>query len=73
VLLIGYFLFARADKDQGFKEGKLTFNLTIEPVKGSTRWIPKAICDAKKCFDQNIAPEASKKCEFCTWTNNTSL
>lgn len=50
VSAIGYFLFARADKGQGFEGGKLTFDLTLEAAKGSTRWIPQAIRDAKACF-----------------------
>lgn len=69
----GYFLFARADKEQGFDNGKLTFDLTLEAVKGSTRWIPQAIRDAKMCFDGRTVPEASEACEYCKWAKDSLM
>jgi hypothetical protein len=68
----GYFLFARADKTRGFPQGKLTFDLTLQPVKGSTSWIPKAVKEAKKCFDKKAPPKPAADCEYCKWANLSS-
>jgi hypothetical protein len=63
----GYFLFCKANKEHGFPEGKLTFDLILEPLKGNSRWVPGAIRDAKKCFDKKKPPAAAKDCEYCPY------
>lgn len=64
VSLTGYFIFAKVNKDCGFEQGKLTFDLFIEPLKGDTSWIEGAILDARKVLDEPI-PESKSDCPFC--------
>lgn len=66
----GYFLFAKANKEQGFLEGRLTFDLAIEPLKGSTNWVEGAIIDARACYGRRTAPKASGECEYCPYVQS---
>ncbi|MBU2540683.1 MAG: PD-(D/E)XK nuclease family protein [Candidatus Omnitrophica bacterium] len=65
----GYFLFAKVNKDGGFKEGKLSFDLFIEPQEGDRSWVESAIINARKAIDNDI-PVASENCIYCQFIKN---
>ncbi len=73
---IGYFLFANATKNRPGFGGKLEFETSIIPYKGSDAWINQAILDIKMVLDSSNIPESSKTCQHCayrTLINNESL
>lgn len=60
----GYFLFAKVNKDNGFGEGKLSFDFFLEPLNGDSSWIEGAIMNARKCLDGKM-PDAGRECQYC--------
>lgn len=60
----GYFLFAKVNKEGGFAEGKLSFDLFIELQEGDSFWVEGAILGARKALDESI-PESKSDCSFC--------
>ncbi len=64
---IGYFLFAQVNKTSGFAEGKLSFDLTIEPLEGDSSWVEETIINAKKAIDSPI-PDIGSECPYCQFT-----
>lgn len=72
----GYFLFANATKNRPGFGGKLEFETSIIPYKGSDVWIEKTLVDIKKVLDSPGIPDSSKTCQHCayrTLINNESL
>jgi len=67
----GYFLFAKVNKDSGFAEGKLSFDLFLEPQEGDSTWVEGAIFDARKVIDGGL-PESRPDCPYCLFTKNSS-
>lgn len=66
----GYFLFAKVNKNGGFAEGKLSFDLFLEPQEGDTSWIENTIQDAYKIMN-NSMPESNPECVYCQFVNNS--
>lgn len=62
----GYFLFARVNKEKGFKDASLKFDLFLEPLDGDDSWVEAKILEARKVLDGSI-PESSPKCEYCRY------
>ncbi|MCX5709684.1 MAG: PD-(D/E)XK nuclease family protein [Candidatus Omnitrophica bacterium] len=60
----GYFLFAKVNKNGGFAEGKLSFDLTLEPLEGDTSWIEEAIIKARECME-GLVSSSSSECSYC--------
>lgn len=71
---VGYFLFAKVDKADGFGMGQaaLSFDLFIEPLQGDDSWVEQTIMNAKKTFDKESAPEASANCDYCMYRQAAS-
>jgi len=65
----GYFLFAKVNKNSGFAGGKLSFDLTLEPLEGDNSWVEGAIIEAKKTFDSPI-PIADPECPYCKFVES---
>ena len=63
---LGYFLFAKVDKTQGFKEAKLSFELLLEPCPGNSGWVEKEIMKARRCLKGKL-PSLSDECDYCKW------
>jgi CRISPR/Cas system-associated exonuclease Cas4 (RecB family) len=63
----GYFLFARANKDKGFKDHKLSFDVFLEALAGDYSWVEGAIKEAKRIYDLPAAPKATDDCEYCPY------
>jgi len=66
----GYFLFAQVNKMNGFAEGKLSFDLSIEPLEGDSSWVEGAIIDAKKAID-SLIPIPGSECPYCQFVQNS--
>lgn len=62
----GYFLFAKVNKDKGFKNGTLSFDMNIMPCEGDDSWVEDAILRAKKCIEGEM-PDAGVECKYCPW------
>lgn len=60
----GYFLFARVNKANGFADGKLSFDLFLEPVAGDTGWIEGALAGAREILDGTVPP-SNPGCPYC--------
>jgi len=60
----GFFLFAKVNKAGGFKEGKLSFDLFLEPLDGDNSWIDGAILNAKSALS-NPMPLPKEECPYC--------
>ena len=67
----GYFLFAKVNKDNGFAEGKLSFDLALESLECGSSWIEGALVNIKKAIDSPI-PELSPECPYCQFAKNFS-
>jgi len=71
VLKTGYFLFAKVNKDNGFSEGKLSFDLALEPLEGDSSWVEDASLGAKKILGTAI-PSSSAECPYCKFVSGSS-
>lgn len=65
----GYFLFAQVNKSSGFAEGKLSFDLTIEPLEGDSSWVEGALINARKVIDGPV-PTRNPECIYCKFVND---
>ncbi len=68
----GYWVYANASKDREAFDGRLEFELTLVPYKGSTDWIDSTLVDLKACLDGNALPAAASNCDYCTYRKATS-
>ncbi len=66
---VGYFVFARVDKAQGFGNGvaALGFDLFVEAINGDDSWIEQALKGARKTLDRETAPDSTPTCDFCNY------
>ena len=60
----GYFLFAKVNKGAGFSEGKLSFDLALEPLEGDNTWIENVLLGAKKILGE-VTPDRKQDCPYC--------
>jgi hypothetical protein len=65
---VGYFVFAKVNKTKGFSEGKLSFDLFVEPLEGETSWVEGVLIDAKKCLESGL-PQTKADCKFCQFVS----
>ncbi len=63
----GYWFYANATKDRAAFDGRLDFELTLVPYKGSTDWIDGALIELKQCLDSEAIPEAGADCDYCAY------
>ncbi|MEK9180290.1 MAG: PD-(D/E)XK nuclease family protein [Patescibacteria group bacterium] len=65
----GYFVFAKANKADGFGMGvaALAFDMFIEPQEGDDSWIETGLKSARQAFDSDAEPKASGSCEYCAY------
>ncbi|MCM8801146.1 MAG: PD-(D/E)XK nuclease family protein [Candidatus Omnitrophica bacterium] len=61
---IGYFIFAKVNKRNGFSEGRLSFDLFIESCQGDSCWVEDALIAARETFDGEIPPY-KQDCPYC--------
>ncbi len=65
----GYFLFAKVNKAGGFAAGKLSFDLSLEPLQGDTSWVEAILSAARKVLDGPI-PAHGAECLYCQFAKN---
>lgn len=71
VLDRGYFVYCRVNKDNGFHEGKLSFDIKVQPYDGDTSWVEGKLAEAKKVLEGDI-PDSSPACIYCKYVNQTN-
>ncbi|HVV15490.1 MAG TPA: PD-(D/E)XK nuclease family protein [Candidatus Paceibacterota bacterium] len=64
---MGYWFYANATKDREAFDGKLDFELTLVPYKGSTDWVEGTLLALKKCLDSGEIPPAGADCDYCRY------
>ena len=76
---IGYFVFARVNKGNGFSveggsasgggngEALLPFDLFIEAHKGDDAWVEKTIKASRRVYESEEAPQSSADCKYCLY------
>ncbi len=64
----GYFLFARVNKESGFSEAKLSFELFLEPQTADSLWVEDALVNARKVLDADL-PGFNDSCAYCHYVN----
>ncbi|MDP8259920.1 MAG: PD-(D/E)XK nuclease family protein [Candidatus Gygaella obscura] len=62
----GYFLFCKVNKDLGFKQAHLSFDLAIEPLVGNDTWIEKTLFNARQCLNDAVA-NSKPGCKYCNF------
>lgn len=79
----GYFVFARANKTNGFAASAerspagevraiLPFDLFVEHHQGDDSWIERALANARQALDSDEIPSASPECGYCQYRNASS-
>jgi hypothetical protein len=63
----GYWFYANASKDREAFDGRLDFELTLVPYKGSTDWIEDTLIALKKCLDSEELPAPGAECDYCKY------
>lgn len=63
----GYFLYCNGDTSKKMFNGKIEFDITLIPYKGSDSWIEKTLLDIKKTLEEDNLPKASPDCDFCKY------
>jgi hypothetical protein len=65
------FVYCRVNKDHGFEDGKLTFDIKVQPYDGSDAWVEGKILEAKNILDGKMPPP-SLDCIYCKYTLTTT-
>ncbi len=65
----GYFVYANGKRDRQSFDGKLEFEVSIIPYKGSDTWIEKTLETLKKCLLDDRIPKAGAHCDYCAYTD----
>lgn len=63
----GYWFYANATKDREAFDGRLDFELTLVPYKGSTEWIEPTLVAIKKTLESDAIPAAAPSCDYCLY------
>ena len=63
----GYFVYCNGRTDRKAFDGKLEFEVTLIPYKGSDKWIAPALGEIRKCLRSSKVPAASKDCDYCAY------
>ena len=65
----GYFVYCRVNKDNGFADGKLSFDIKVQPYDGNSDWVEDKIFEAKKILDGKM-PDYYPPCAYCKYVQN---
>lgn len=64
---IAYFVYCNGIRDAKAFDGKLEFNISIIPYKGSDKWVEKTIKNIHKCLKSDKIPESNPDCDYCNY------
>ena len=70
VLDRGYFVYCRVNKDDGFEDGQLSFNVKVQSYDGKADWVDEKLIEARKVLDSPI-PEPNPECVYCNYLKST--
>lgn len=65
---VGYFLYAQADKTDGFDadvKARLPFTMSIKVLNGDVAWVGPAIKEAARILKSDTPPVPRKNCGYC--------
>ena len=63
----GYFVYCNGRRDAKAFDGKLEFEVTLIPYKGSDKWIEKTLKDIRSCLQSPTMPAFAPDCDYCTY------
>lgn len=63
----GYFVYCNGKADKKAFDGKLEFDITLIPHKGSDSWIEKTILEIFECLNGKAIPKANVSCDYCSY------
>ena len=63
----GYFVYCNGKADKEAFDGKLEFDITLIPYKGSDEWIENTILEIYDCLNDKKIPEANADCDYCNY------
>lgn len=63
----GYFVYCNGKTDRKAFDAKLDFDVTLIAYTGDSKWVDKALTDAKACLDKNEIPKADLSCDYCAY------
>jgi CRISPR/Cas system-associated exonuclease Cas4 (RecB family) len=66
----GYFVFANAGKNRPKFDGRLEFELSIVPYRGTDSWIGNTLVEIRKCLSAGSPPQTKPDCEYCSYREN---
>ncbi len=72
VCSLGYFLFAKVNKEKGFAAGNLSFDLSVEPCYGDSSWVEGVLPQVKKILQADV-PEYKEECLYCQYSKNSII
>ncbi len=64
---VGYFVYCNGRTDLKAFDGKIEFDVTLIPYKGSDDWIESVLYRAKETLDSDYLPKSSPECDFCLY------
>ncbi|OGM02669.1 hypothetical protein A2115_03550 [Candidatus Woesebacteria bacterium GWA1_41_8] len=67
----GYFVYCRVNKNNGFHQGKLSFDIKVQPYDGDASWVEDKIFEAKKILDGDM-PESAEECSYCKFITDSN-
>lgn len=67
----GYFVYCNGKTDRDGFHGRIDFDITLIPYKGSDAWIEETILRIKETLDGSSVPESSPDCDFCLYRRET--
>ncbi len=63
----GYFVYCNGRTDVEAFDGKIEFDVTLIPYKGSDKWVEETLYNIKKVLDSELLPESGEDCDFCLY------
>ncbi len=67
-----YFVYCRVNKDNGFAQGNLSFDIKVQPYDGNADWVDSKIIEAKKVLDGPV-PASSEECSYCSYVQKVKI
>ncbi len=63
----GYFVYCNGRTDVEAFDGKIEFDVTLIPYKGSDHWVEKTLYEIKDLLDSDLLPRSGDDCDFCLY------
>jgi CRISPR/Cas system-associated exonuclease Cas4 (RecB family) len=64
---VGYFVYCNGDMQRPEFDSKVHFKISVLEYKGNEHWIEETIFQIKELLDQDIVPDYSEDCDYCTY------